>query len=321
MSIWAWEIGSKGFLLTPGDRTHCGGYILSNENGCTVKGMVIACEGGVYICGLDSQRYQIEGGVPDGSWIEAGSNLFRDTWKSPFYDDIDPQGRKIIPHSEGLKRLHEDTGLQRRSYDSLRSVNEKFEHDEFIGTVGGILKGRKRIITGEKKNIHSTLNMNTGYRTRIAKNLFDSYLRMGRDLSNYETEIICLLAGSAHSRGSCKCHCRFIPRLNITYRYDRFIISSYQSANTPEKPISAPVLARRIPRTRQSVEPGFCVVPDQTTPKSYERELMVNPLSGVRELYRLLNPEKNKKPGSILIVADPEQQNLQKNPNVTKSAR
>lgn len=312
MSFWEREIGSKGFLLTPGDRTHCSGYILSNKNACTIKGMEIVCEGDVYICGLDGQRYQIEGGVPDGSWIEAGSNLFRDTWKSPFDDDIDPQGRKITPHSEVLKRLYEDTGLQRRSYESIRNFNEKFEHDEFIGTVGGILKGRKRIITGEKKNIYSTLNINTGYRTRIAKNLFDSYLRMGRDLSSYETEVMCLLAGSAHSRGSCKCHCRFIPRLNITYRYDRFIISSYQSANTHVKPTFALVLARRIPRTRQFVEPGFCVVPDQTTPKSYERELMVNPLSGVRELYRLLNPERNKKPGSILIVADPEQQNLQK---------
>ncbi|EAZ4661421.1 hypothetical protein M2U48_003483 [Salmonella enterica] len=116
MSFWEREIGSKGFLLTPGDRTHCGGYILSNKNACTIKGMEIVCEGDVYICGLDGQRYQIEGGVPDGSWIEAGSNLFRDTWKSTFDDDIDPQGRKITPHSEVLKRLYEDTGLQRRSY-------------------------------------------------------------------------------------------------------------------------------------------------------------------------------------------------------------
>ncbi|MGO0765829.1 hypothetical protein ACTJKU_40210, partial [Citrobacter freundii] len=57
---------------------------------------------------------------------------------------------------------------------------------------------------------------------------------------------------------------------------------------------------------RQSVEPGFCVVPDQTSPKKYECELIVNPPSGVRELYRQLNPERGKKPGSILIVADPE---------------
>ncbi|EPG4505244.1 hypothetical protein OCH31_005173, partial [Citrobacter freundii] len=47
-------------------------------------------------------------------------------------------------------------------------------------------------------------------------------------------------------------------------------------------------------------------MPDQTSPKKYECELIVNPPSGVRELYRQLNPERGKKPGSILIVADPE---------------
>ncbi|MDX7024253.1 hypothetical protein SJ090_23660, partial [Enterobacter cloacae] len=46
----------------------------------------------------------------------------------------------------------------------------------------------------------------------------------------------------------------------------------------------------------------------QTSPKKYECELIVNPPSGVKELYRKLNPEMEKKPGSILIVVDPEKQ-------------
>ncbi|WP_225738879.1 hypothetical protein [Citrobacter amalonaticus] len=124
-------------------------------------------------------------------------------------------------------------------------------------------------------------------------------------MSQYETEIICLLAGSAHSRGTCPCHCRFIPHLNITYRYDNYILASYESANRSQNSTPLAPATRKISESRQSVEPGFCVVPELTTPKSYEYELMVNPPSGVKELYHQLNPEKKKKPGSILVVADP----------------
>ncbi|EPJ4670860.1 hypothetical protein L5Q13_005399, partial [Citrobacter freundii] len=263
-------------------------------------------EGDEYICGFDGQRYQIEGGVPNGSHIEASRILYRDTFKSAFDNDIDHEGRK----TEIFRQMQEETGLHRRSHDSLRDFDERFEHDDFIGTAGGIILGRKKIITGEKKNKFLTSNFSTGFRTRIPKHLFDIYSRMGRDLSDYETEIICLLAGSAHSRGSCKCHCRFTPHFNITYRYDEYLLSSFQSVNSTSNsiPDTPPVRQQRPPEARQTVEPGFCVVPDQTSPKKYECELIVNPPSGVKELYRKLNPEMEKKPGSILIVVDPEKQ-------------
>ncbi|HGF5929146.1 TPA: hypothetical protein ACF28H_004179, partial [Citrobacter freundii] len=307
MSFWD---AKKGFLLSPGDRTSCGGYILENSDLPRIRGVKIACEGDEYICGFDGQRYQIEGGVPNGSHIEASRILYRDTFKSAFDNDIDHEGRKITPSSEIFRQMQEETGLHRRSHDSLRDFDERFEHDDFIGTAGGIILGRKKIITGEKKNKFLTSNFSTGFRTRIPKHLFDIYSRMGRDLSDYETEIICLLAGSAHSRGSCKCHCRFTPHFNITYRYDEYLLSSFQSVNSTSNsiPDTPPVRQQRPPEARQTVEPGFCVVPDQTSPKKYECELIVNPPSGVKELYRKLNPEMEKKPGSILIVVDPEKQ-------------
>lgn len=131
-------------------------------------------------------------------------------------------------------------------------------------------------------------------------------------MSQYETEIICSLAGSAHSRGTCPCHCRFIPHLNITYRYGDYILASYKSANRHQNSTSPVHATRQISESRPSVEPGFCVVSELTTPKSYECELMVNPPSGVKELYHQLNPEKKKKPGSILVVADPLSQSPEK---------
>ncbi|EPG3035507.1 TPA: hypothetical protein ACYSGQ_001381 [Citrobacter freundii] len=303
-----WDEDKQGFLLSPGDRTSCGGYILENTDLPRIRGINIACEGDEYICGLDGQRYKIEGGVPNGSHIEVGRNLIRNTFKNAFDDDIDYEGRKITPASERLRKMQEESGLQRRSYNSLRNFNEIYERDDFIGSAGGIIPGRKRIITGDKENKFLTSNFSTGVRTRISRHLFDTYTRMGKDLSGYETEIICLLAGSAHSRGSCKCHCRFTPRFNLTYRYDEYLLSSFQSVNNTSnsKPETPPVRHQRPSEARQSVEPGFCVVPDQTSPKKYECELIVNPPSGVRELYRQLNPERGKKPGSILIVADPE---------------
>lgn len=320
MSFWDGEL--KGFLLSQGDRTSCGGYILGNKDSPFILGMEIACEGDEYICGLDGQRYQIVGGVPNGSHIEAGRILFRDIFKSPFDDDIDHEGRKITPVSERQRKMQEEMGLQRRSHNSLRDLDERFEHDDFIGMAGGRIQGRKIIVTGEKKDRFSTPNLNTMFRTRISKSQFDLYLRTGQDLSNYETEIICLLAGSAHSRGSCNCHCRFTPRLNIIYKYDEYLLSIFQSVNKTSnlKCETLPVRQHRVQKTRQSVEPGFCIVPDQTSPKKYECELIVNPPSGVKELYRKLNPEMEKKPGSILIVVDPEKQD-QKQIQTLQNAR
>lgn len=114
MSFWD---AKKGFLLSPGDRTSCGGYILENSDLPRIRGVKIACEGDEYICGFDGQRYQIEGGVPNGSHIEASRILYRDTFKSAFDNDIDHEGRKITPSSEIFRQMQEETGLHRRSHD------------------------------------------------------------------------------------------------------------------------------------------------------------------------------------------------------------
>ncbi|HBB6756800.1 TPA: hypothetical protein JD366_000613 [Citrobacter amalonaticus] len=299
---------SEGFLLAPGDRTSCGGYILKSKEYNMLDGMEIVYEMDEYICGMNGQKYEIKGGVPKGSWIERGENLFRRTNASSWDSSIDSEGRKVEPPSVSIKRLNEEKFLYRRNPDSLRNFENGFgfEHNRFLGRAGGTINLKKKIIVNdEKEDGFSHRTSGFPFRTRISHELFNHYLTMGHDMSQYETEIICLLAGSAHSRGTCPCHCRFIPHLNITYRYDNYILASYESANRSQNSTPLAPATRKISESRQSVEPGFCVVPELTTPKSYEYELMVNPPSGVKELYHQLNPEKKKKPGSILVVADP----------------
>ncbi|MBJ9862003.1 MULTISPECIES: hypothetical protein [Citrobacter] len=299
---------SEGFLLAPGDRTSCGGYILKSKEYNMLDGMEIVYEMDEYICGMNGQKYEIKGGVPKGSWIERGGNLFRWTNASSWDSSIDSEGRKVEPPSVSIKRLNEEKFLYRRNPDSLRNFENGFgfEHNRFLGRAGGTINLKKKIIVNdEKEDGFSHRTSGFPFRTRISHELYNHYLTMGHDMSQYETEIICLLAGSAHSRGTCPCHCRFIPHLNITYRYDNYILASYESANRSQNSTPLAPATRKISESRQSVEPGFCVVPELTTPKSYEYELMVNPPSGVKELYHQLNPEKKKKPGSILVVADP----------------
>ncbi|HCD7968413.1 TPA: hypothetical protein ND641_002113 [Citrobacter amalonaticus] len=299
---------SEGFLLAPGDRTSCGGYILKSKEYNMLDGMEIVYEMDEYICGMNGQKYEIKGGVPKGSWIERGENLFRRTNASSWDSSIDSEGRKVEPPSVSIKRLNEEKFLYRRNPDSLRNFENGFgfEHNRFLGRAGGTINLKKKIIVNdEKEDGFSHRTSGFPFRTRISHELYNHYLTMGHDMSQYETEIICLLAGSAHSRGTCPCHCRFIPHLNITYRYDNYILASYESANRSQNSTPLAPATRKISESRQSVEPGFCVVPELTTPKSYEYELMVNPPSGVKELYHQLNPEKKKKPGSILVVADP----------------
>ncbi|MBJ8831813.1 hypothetical protein [Citrobacter sp. Cpo126] len=304
---------SEGFLLSPGDRTSCGGFILKSKECHTVDGMEIVYEMDEYVCGVNGKKYNIKGGVPKGSWIERGKNSFRRTNLSSWDSDMDSEGRKVEPPSTSMKRLKEETTLYRRPPDYLRGSENGFEHCRFLGSVGGTINLRKKIIVNdESKDIFSHRKSNFLFRTRISNELYDHYLIMGRDMSQYETEIICSLAGSAHSRGTCPCHCRFVPHLNITYRYDDYILASYKSANRPQNPTSPVHATRQISESRLSVEPGFCVVPELTTPKLYECELMVNPPSGVKELYHQLNSEKKKKPGSILVVADPLSQSPEK---------
>ncbi|MBE0047213.1 hypothetical protein FOT64_26515, partial [Citrobacter portucalensis] len=61
---------SEGFLLSPGDRTSCGGFILKSKECHTVDGMEIVYEMDEYVCGVNGKKYNIKGGVPKGSWIE-----------------------------------------------------------------------------------------------------------------------------------------------------------------------------------------------------------------------------------------------------------
>ncbi|EPQ6909661.1 hypothetical protein ACUVZB_004535 [Citrobacter freundii] len=304
---------SEGFLLSPGDRTSCGGFIIRGKEYHTVEGMEIAYEMDEYVCGANGRTYKIKGGVPKGSWIEREKVLFRQTSLSSWDSDIDSEGRKIESPSSRIKQLKEETSLYRRQPDYLRDSENINERSRFVGSAGGTINLRKRtVLNNEKEDIFSHRTSNSRFRTRISNELYNHYLIMGRDMSQYETEIICLLAGSAHSRGTCPCQCRFIPHLNITYRYDDYILASYEAANWPQNSTPPVRAARQIAESRQSVEPGFCVVPELTTPKSYECELMVSPPSGVKELYHQLNPEKKKKPGSILVVADPLSQSPEK---------
>ncbi|MDE9575360.1 hypothetical protein L2106_18395 [Citrobacter portucalensis] len=304
---------SEGFSLSPGDRTSCGGFILKSKECHTVEGMEIVYEMDEYVCGVNGKTYKIKGGVPKGSWIERGKDLFRQTRVSSWDNNIDSEGRKVEPPSSRIKRLKEGTSLYKRQPDYLRDSEKVNERCRFVGSAGGTINLRKRIIfNNEKENIFSHRTSNFRFRTRVSNELYNHYLIMGRDMSQYETEIICLLAGSAHSRGTCPCQCRFIPHLNITYRYDDYILASYEAANRPQNSPPPVHATRQSPESRQSVEPGFCVVPELTTPKLYECELMVSPPSGVKELYHQLNPEKKKKPGSILVVADPLSQSPEK---------
>lgn len=63
--------------------------------------------------------------------------------------------------------------------------------------------------------------------------------------------------------------------------------------------------------SREPVDAGFCVLPYEATPSSFESRFFINPPDGTRELYHKLNPDIKKQPGSILLVVDPEKQDRQ----------
>ena len=63
--------------------------------------------------------------------------------------------------------------------------------------------------------------------------------------------------------------------------------------------------------SREPVDAGFCVLPYEATPSSFESRFFINPPDGTRELYHKLNPDIKKQPGSILLVVDPEMQDQQ----------
>ncbi|MBE0077944.1 hypothetical protein FOT67_15080, partial [Citrobacter portucalensis] len=133
---------SEGFLLSPGDRTSCGGFILKSKECHTVEGMEIVYEMDEYVCGVNGKTYKIKGGVPKGSWIERGKYLFRQTRVSSWDNNIDSEGRKVEPPSSRIKRLKEGTSLYKRQPDYLRDSEKVNERCRFVGSAGGTINLR-----------------------------------------------------------------------------------------------------------------------------------------------------------------------------------
>ncbi|WP_446030166.1 PAAR domain-containing protein [Lelliottia amnigena] len=103
------------------------------------------------------------------------------------------------------------------------------------------------------------------------------------------------LAGTAHSYSSCPCMATFSSnRKSISY--------SYQSESEKNSYLNS----KQVEVEREAVDPGFSVVPFIASPKTFESHLFVRPPAGTIDLYRGLNPERKKKAGSIVIVADPK---------------
>ncbi|MDM2877939.1 PAAR domain-containing protein [Citrobacter sp. Cpo040] len=132
-------------------------------------------------------------------------------------------------------------------------------------------------------------------------------------------------AGTAHSVGTCPCKCRFINSIsNVTYFYESEVLSAPKSVtnrvvsvapqNAPKPLTMAPgpyCPGEEDKPPREPVDGGFCVLPYESKPSTYEPYIFVNPPEGTRELYHKLNPDMKKQPGSILIVVDPEKQDQQ----------
>jgi uncharacterized Zn-binding protein involved in type VI secretion len=141
-------------------------------------------------------------------------------------------------------------------------------------------------------------------------------------------------AGTAHSVGTCPCKCRFINSIsNVTYFYEREVLSTPKPVTNravsvaPQgapKPLTmapgpyCPVEEYKPPR--EPVDAGFCVLPYEAKPSTYEPYIFVTPPEGTRELYKELNPDMMKKPGSILIVVDPEKQDQQQIETLQKAS-
>ncbi|HHG9066280.1 TPA: PAAR domain-containing protein [Citrobacter freundii] len=204
----------RAYFLVVGDKTTCGGTIVTGCANHIINGQPTACEGDYYICGSDKQLYQIVGGQP-----------------------------------------------------------------------GYFIHGRSA-------------------------------------------------AGTAHSVGTCLCRCRFINSyIYASYDYESKIVSAPQPVtrvasvapqNAPP-PLtmrpgpSCPVEEDEDEPSREPVDAGFCVLPYGATPSSYEPYIFINPPEGTRELYKKLNPDMKKKPGSILIIADPEKQDADQIKHIEKA--
>ncbi|AOM40623.1 PAAR domain-containing protein [Xenorhabdus hominickii] len=64
---------AKGHFLTIGDKTTCGGAILTGTNNIKFYGKQAAIEGSKVTCGRYSGNYAIVGGV--GSFLDQGTKL------------------------------------------------------------------------------------------------------------------------------------------------------------------------------------------------------------------------------------------------------
>ena len=127
-------------------------------------------------------------------------------------------------------------------------------------------------------------------------------------------------AGTLHTTSTCPCKSRLIPS-SVTESYGVESVSKVKPKQSiqsqPAKKLAqdtqpnseAPSSKTSTPKPtetpREAVDAGFCIVPLITTPGDYEPYLFVNSPEGTKELYQVLNPQKSKKAGSILIIADP----------------
>lgn len=132
-------------------------------------------------------------------------------------------------------------------------------------------------------------------------------------------------AGTLHSRSTCPCRARFISSFpNASYWVEEAkpvkaapVAAPLIAAAPPPKPAKvaepeqhAQAVKKMVEAKRESVDPGFCVLPYGAETGAYERYLFESePPAGTRELYRSLNGAgKEYKAGSILLVVDPEKQ-------------
>ncbi|MES0531993.1 hypothetical protein [Citrobacter portucalensis] len=98
------------------------------------------------------------------------------------------------------------------------------------------------------------------------------------------------------------------PTRKIEYGAPGYIAPTLKPLTVVPGP-SCPVEEDKPPR--EPVDAGFCVLPYEATPSSFESRFFINPPDGTRELYHKLNPDIKKQPGSILLVVDPEMQDQQ----------
>lgn len=61
-------MGHTGFFIQRGDRTSCGGEVLTGRNGFTCQGFPLAVEGDMCTCGEHPGTFPISGGIPDISY-------------------------------------------------------------------------------------------------------------------------------------------------------------------------------------------------------------------------------------------------------------